>query len=529
MFLVMSGDFVGQELRSEFGSIPPSFLPLGNRRLFQYQFQLIPDGEATVLSLPESFRVGRFDQQWLNQRGVQVVRVPDGLGLGAAFVATMNLVESALDEPLRVLYGDTLIDPLPLGDDLIVVSSVEDNYDWAVVTGELERWLDTSEELRAEKSQDVVTGYFCFSRPRQLIRYVTQCHWNFLDGIGRYHAEVGLEPVRVTNWLDFGHVNTFFRSKARFTTQRAFNDMTITPGWVEKSSSHQRKIVAEANWFEQLPPMIRQYTPQYLGRHGGSEGDAYRLEYLHHTALNELYVFGATPEVAWRQIFHACIEFLKECERWEAPPGSLVINLEKLFGAKTLVRLKEFSESRKFSLSEKWDVGDGVERRSLMDLIDQCEPWLPKDNDRFTLMHGDFCFSNILYDFRTHRIKTFDPRGLSPDGQVSIYGNVYYDIAKLSHSVLGLYDWLIAGYFKVEIERRVVRLNVEGSRRHRRTRELFVELVRNHFGLEEPTLYAMQVHLFLSMLPLHADDPHRQNGLLANAFRLSKEMEKCLS
>ncbi len=44
MFLIMSGAYVGQELESEFGRIPPSFLPLGNRPLFQHQVALAPQG-----------------------------------------------------------------------------------------------------------------------------------------------------------------------------------------------------------------------------------------------------------------------------------------------------------------------------------------------------------------------------------------------------------------------------------------------------------------------------------------------------
>lgn len=37
MFLIMSAAYITLELESEFGTIPPSFLPLGNRRLFQYE------------------------------------------------------------------------------------------------------------------------------------------------------------------------------------------------------------------------------------------------------------------------------------------------------------------------------------------------------------------------------------------------------------------------------------------------------------------------------------------------------------
>ena len=51
MFLIMSGAYVGQELESEFGHIPPSFLPLSNRRLFQHQVDLAPEGVEVYLSV----------------------------------------------------------------------------------------------------------------------------------------------------------------------------------------------------------------------------------------------------------------------------------------------------------------------------------------------------------------------------------------------------------------------------------------------------------------------------------------------
>lgn len=49
MLLIMSGSYVQQELGAEFGSIPPSFLPLANKRLFKHQVSLGHDGHAIYL------------------------------------------------------------------------------------------------------------------------------------------------------------------------------------------------------------------------------------------------------------------------------------------------------------------------------------------------------------------------------------------------------------------------------------------------------------------------------------------------
>lgn len=44
------------------------------------------------------------------------------------------------------------------------------------------------------------------------------------------------------------------------------------------------------------------------------------------------------------------------------------------------------------------------------------------DMNEISLIHGDFCFSNIMYDFRAGAIKTFDPRGCDFNGKITPCG-----------------------------------------------------------------------------------------------------------
>ena len=66
----------------------------------------------------------------------------------------------------------------------------------------------------------------------------------------------------------------------------------------------------------------------------------------------------------------------------------------------------------------------------------------------FSVIHGDLCLGNILYDAKHGLLKLIDARGKF--GRFDIYGDVHYDLAKLSHSVLGLYDFTMADQFRVE-------------------------------------------------------------------------------
>ena len=122
-----------------------------------------------------------------------------------------------------------------------------------------------------------------------------------------------------------------------------------------------------------------------------------------------------------------------------------------------------------------------------------------------------------------------DPRGLTYENELTIYGDIRYDIAKLSHSVLGMYDWIIAGYYNVEIHNHNIQFNLAGIKQRRITQQRFTKLISDMFDLSALNLYAMQIQLFLSMLPLHADDSERQKALFANTFRLYqiiKRLEK---
>ncbi|MBR7551215.1 hypothetical protein KC220_21995, partial [Mycobacterium tuberculosis] len=49
-----------------------------------------------------------------------------------------------------------------------------------------------------------------------------------------------------------------------------------------------------------------------------------------------------------------------------------------------------------------------------------------------SVMHGELCFRNIMYDMRGRRVKVFDPRGTDSNGNFSIVGNASYDLAKVS-------------------------------------------------------------------------------------------------
>ena len=114
----------------------------------------------------------------------------------------------------------------------------------------------------------------------ELRRSLARTRGDFVAAVSAYRATIGLRAIEVSGWLDFGHLQTFYRSRCNVRTQRVFNHLEVSFQVVEKRSTNSAKFAAEAAWFEAIPPRMRLYTPAFLGRTSGVTGSSYALEYL---------------------------------------------------------------------------------------------------------------------------------------------------------------------------------------------------------------------------------------------------------
>ncbi|MGE0714171.1 MAG: phosphotransferase [Alphaproteobacteria bacterium] len=520
-FLIASGAPVEPELSAELGPLPPAFLPLGNRRLFVHQRAAIGDAaDRVLLSLPERFVPDPSDARMLDELGIERVGVPAGLTLGQSLVYVIN-VAAAAGAPLSILHGDTLLRGLDMAaeDAISVESEAPPGYRWghAHVEPDGVRVLPDAEPVTTANGA-VLTGYFALADATLLVQTITRRGGDFLGGLADYAERRPLAALTGADWFDFGHASTYYGSRRRVSTARSFNRLVATRRTVVKSGADPEKIAAEAMWFESLPPPMRIHVPAYLGlrREGGQA--SYALDYLNHPTLADLYVFGRLPRAAWDAILEACDEFLLGCADHAAPPAAAAPGL---YLEKTLARLERFAAATGIRLDRPCRLG-GAWLPPLAAMAEMAAGLVPPpDALHLSLVHGDFCFSNILFDHRAALVRVIDPRGQDAAGRTSPHGDRRYDIAKLYHSAVGHYDIVVAGRYR--LDRRApldMTLELDVGPAQRTASEAF--LARSFGGLthREAAAHPIAVLLFLSMLPLHADDPTRQAALLANAMRL---------
>ncbi|ODN36831.1 phosphotransferase [Pasteurella multocida] len=516
MIIINSAAYVIPEFRNEFGLIPPTFLPIGNKKLLSFQVQALRNNfpnERIILSLPEKLVIGHDDKKLFESLNVEPVLVEENISLGMALLYLLNTVEYDTNEPLRLLHGDTLLNNFPQEHDCVALSRTQDDYSWE---------FDENTE-----NSLVWCGYFAFSSIHSFIRALAKMQGSFTQAIYHYiKSQGGVCYKQVNDWFDLGHINTYFRSRSAITTQRAFNSLKISNGVVWKSGSPARKIEAEGNWLKHLPVNLKRFTPLLI-QSGCNENNQpfYETEYLPYLPLNEIFVHGKNPAIFWENILCLVRQYMNESRKALKLTEQITQYIHQdsvaLYQEKTFDRLQSYAEQVNLDLNATVKY-DGIELPSLREIAQECIDNTLKLPEVPAILHGDLCFSNMMYDSRGNSIKVIDPRGMNTKQEMVLYGNQTYDLAKLCHSFIGLYDFIIADSFELEkSDDYGIRLNFNIDSRFEEIQQLFMrkQLLPNVTNNEiiPPTIL-----LFLSMIPLHFDKPNRQEAMLANGLRLYK-------
>ena len=533
--LVNSGAYVHQELSAEFGALPPAFLPVGLGRLYELQARMFAEFDCNLhLTLPESFALSDWDAERLCELGFSVIRTPDRLSLGAALLHALSVLGFS-DRRLRILHGDTLLTDhaLPAGvdlevDDVVAVAHGGDGYRWAQVDlseDGLIRAVSRPDQVAGATAGPRLCGYFAFADASRFAARLALAQGDIFDALNVYASGRELGAVTPAGWLDFGHVQSYFRSRRIVSTARAFNTLEIGEVRVRKRSGPApAKIQAEARWLREAPPAVAPFCARLLGDGEDERGYFYDTEYEYMPTLAELYVFGRLGFHAWSRVLSSCGDFIDV----SAASGAGVIvdgQLDGLVIQKTRDRLERYAASIDLDVESPNRLNNAA-APSLRTCLDDIATVVAAAGPRPSVMHGDFCFSNILYSFRTDRVRLIDPRGLTERGEFSLYGDVHYDLAKLMHSVSGRYDLIMAGKFRGRrVGSNAFTLNFAHDPWHGELETLARGLTMGGVSLGSDVVWAAMTSLFLSMAPLHADRPDRQSAFIANALRLRLAMD----
>ena len=532
--LLLSGPLTSTELpiglNHASGMAPINGKPIVGWLLDELLFKNIR--RVTLVVREQNAPLRRFVERFYADRmELTVVPLRDEGTILESLVA--GLERTSVGGTVRVLLGDTLIrDPFEGDRDFVYLGQVEDSRRWCIArTGPMCEIVDLIDKQELpDPPFDALAGYYHFWHGPDLQAHAMAAlaagEHEMSDVLRRYMRTHSIQTEPAREWFDFGHVDNIVRARRRLLQPRHFNALTINPvlNTITKVSQHTTKLAQELEWFQLLPEDLKVLTPRLVVTRDGDGNVQVSQEFYGYPTLAELYTYGDLPVDVWRSVLRHVLRIHQEFRRY---PGYLAPeHVASMYSDKTWTRLEALrlqDERWARLLASDTITYQGRTLRNvhvLADAINERAAGLV-DTAPICVIHGDFCFSNILFDLNNQIVRLIDPRGSF--GAPGIYGDARYDVAKLRHSVSGLYDFVMADLFDLTTDDDGFHADVYADARTKAIAREFDRMVAE-LGYDVNEIRFIEALLFISMVPYHQGHFQRQQILFLTGLTLLNDV-----
>lgn len=333
--------------------------------------------------------------------------------------------------------------------------------------------------------------------------------------------------IDCSGFIDISVISNFITCITGNFDSRFFNSLTGDDYVINKSSTNKKKILREYTFYRLLPDDMK---PWFIMPYDYREDDGkatYSMERLHMTDLAIKWVHGSVDEREFKLILDKYFHFFNARHKKNITEIEYKKQAYELYVHKVENRISELKELPEYKQIEK--ILAACTEEETIDRIYEKYIELKNKVESETdfqyisvIGHGDSCFANALYNKSTRTLKLIDPKGALNDKE--LWMNPYYDIAKLSHSICGRYDFFNNALFEISIDENM-HLHLEIPFNNTKFIEIFKEKLSEN-RLDYRCVRVYEASLFLSMLPLHIDNPQKVLGFILNAVNILKEVEK---
>ena len=331
--------------------------------------------------------------------------------------------------------------------------------------------------------------------------------------------EAGYAAIVSDAFEDLSDADRFRRFITGGFDSRFFNELSGDDYTVVKHSANVEKLHREYTFYGLLPDEMKMWFAMPFSYREENGEASYTMERYHMTDLAIRYVHGAIDAEEFSRIMDKLFRFLTTRPVKSVTQEEYERCAQDLYVDKVRRRIADLKKHSAFArlngllrAGSRYESVDAVleDYLELYEKITQPKHFKPVA----VIGHGDLCFSNILYSHETAFMKLIDPKGAQTEEE--LYTNPYYDLAKLSHSVCGGYDYFNSDLFEIAVDEELhlkLRIDCDNACYHAIFREY---LARYDFDYRLIRLY--EASLFLSMLPLHMDREKKVLGFLLNAI-----------
>ena len=334
------------------------------------------------------------------------------------------------------------------------------------------------------------------------------------------------ESFNIEGLVNIGIIGNFIRCITGNFDSRYFNSLKGNEYTLVKTSSNKKKIKAEYSFYHLLPEDMKFWFVMPFNYQETDTTASYTMERLHMADIAIKWVHGSMNDNEFKELLEKYFFFLKSRHIKQCSKEKYKEISDMLYVKKVDQRISDLKNMEGYSkINSLLECTDNCSLEYLVNKYYRLKKKIEAGTEyrnELVIGHGDPCFANALYNKSTQTLKFIDPKGALTEEQ--LWTNPYYDVAKLSHSVCGNYDFFNNALFDIKIDSNFD-YNLEIPFDNSRYVEIFKQKAEKN-GFDYLSVRIYEASLFLSMLPLHMDNPHKVFGFILNVRNILREIEK---
>lgn len=528
--IIPAAKLVPEELQT-LGKLPGIIYPINQRIVFDFLYDQYKDFlNIDIICCEKAEKVQRRLDKYINDQ-VKISILDSLSDLGH----TVHFALRDVSGPVIINFADTIV-----MDDVSAIVGKDAFYCHEDYMSETWTYFDEKDgkianiydkkSIDSDKKKKLFVGVFSITDGAYFRRCLEEAFTQngllmstFYCALQLYSMKYPMKAVVTENWFDIGHQNKYYSSKLEVRA-REFNHISIDKnrGILRKSSDDKDKFIGEIKWYLKLPSDIEYVRPRIFDYSTSYDDPYISIEYYAYHTLHELFLYGDLNRQQWIDIFNRVRFVCNDFKRYTVKDSKILPSLEEMYLTKTLQRLDKLKTDTRFCVFFERNITiNGKECLNLNNIIELLKRIIPQylyDIEKFTIIHGDLCFANIMVDSNLSFIKVIDPRGKF--GAFDIYGDPRYELAKLFHSVDGKYDYIIKDLFGVQYD--AGSTSIDYNIKERKTDfdlyDVFIEAFSEEIGNDLKKIELIESLLFLSMIPLHRESFEHQLVMLGTGL-----------
>jgi dTDP-glucose pyrophosphorylase len=530
--IILGAAQVNNSLIPIFGEIPSTLIPINGKPSVYYIIQKMVSMNIYNIYISVGFKknkvINYINSLDIKKAKVTFIEVETTVKPGSALLTIIKkVIKKEKNISVFVNLADTLIfneQPLSLQEDFVLCSTDYDFSDfWCVCSADNAMNIANIYDKQANKDNCyALTGIYHFLTPELFEKHNDSNDIEISELLTYYkHKGHQIKITQIEQWFDLGHLNKYQQAKKNFLTSRTFNHLSYNSllGTITKKSKNELKLIDEICWYQHIPQRLQALTPKIIESNLKLGEVSVELEYYGYPPLSELWIYGEFNNKIWEVILNKLMDILLLFKSYKEEIS--LHDYENMYRTKTMERIKTITEDK--VLAKLFSYEEIFINNQKYAGWNKCAQLLEKEianlyhKEDNCVIHGDFCFSNILYDLMNGVVRLIDPRGSW--GKSKVGGDIKYDIAKLRHSVSGLYDFIVNDLYVMDYSHN--KINIEFpflNPSYVQVEKYFDKKISDFWDLRQ--IKFIEGLLFISMIPLHSENKHRQIAMFSRGITL---------